>query len=307
MARQHSIAAMLPIELVCDILDTAVRVHSVGALKWTACLLLVSRDTRAWLLPAIYGVFVVRPNRYDLPWHTSSFPYPMVEATHSSGSSRQLEQLLRNPDDPRRAVIKTIIITGNIPLPTSNHPCNPWTVPLLIGADGLHASNWPLFGTKSYDGRADVVSRTRDPMVWASRYHREPAKAIRIQFQRENEWLQFIERTKERLDTNELPVHVHLQIELNYMFDRSVKPLVQLAQQLLKTRPQTRFVICTRRVAGHARAATREQLITAFAEIPRARLSWSTYFWNDPPRLRPGGHIEYLREGRDPWEAGDPL
>jgi len=307
MVSEYAIAAELPIELVRDILDTAVRVHSVGALKWTACLLLVSHDTRAWLLPAIYGVFVVRPNRYEEHRHVPTFPNPMVEATLSSGSSRQLEQMLRNPDDPRRAVIKTIIVTGNIPPPTSNQPCTPWTVPILIGADGLHAGDWPLVGTISYDGRADVVSRTHDPMVWASRYHREPAKAIRIQFQRENEWLQFIERTKERLDTNELPVHVHLQIELNYMFDRSVKPLAQLAQKLLENRPQTHFVICTRRVASHARAATREQLITAFVEIPRARLSWSTYFWDDPPRLRPGGHIEYLREGRDPWEIGDPL
>jgi len=306
MASQKSIANTLPFELVRDILDAAARVHSVRALKWTTCLLLVSRDVRIWLLPAIYGMFVVRPRISPLYSRISTYAIRMAEPTGPSGSTRQLEQMLRDPNDPRRAAVKTIIIMGSLPHRASDQQCalTPWTVPILIGTDGFPAAQWPLYGAISYAGQADINS---SPMDWSSRDHHEPTRAVRIQFIRKNAWLQYIERTHDVVDASVIPVHIHLQIELNYKFDQSVGPLAELAQRILRSRPRTHFVLCTRRIAAHARAAAREQLIVAFADIPRARLTWSTYFWDDPPRTRPSAHITYLREGRDPWEIGDPL
>ena len=310
MASQRSNATTLPFELVRDILEAAARVHSVEALKWTSCLLLVSRDVHVWLLPAIYGMFVVRPKILNLSSsHSFRYASRMAETTGPSGSTRQLEQMLRDPDDPRRAVVKTIIVMGPLPPRASDQQCAlaPWTVPVLIGTDGFLTDQWPLYGTLSYAGQADVILRPNDPMDWTATFHREPTRSVRIQALRDDEWLQFIERTHDVVDASVIPTHVHLQIELNYKFDQTVGPLAELAQRILRSRPQTRFVLCTRRIAAHARVAAREQLIVAFAEIPRARLTWSTYFWDDPPRTRPSAHITYLREGRDPWEIGDPL
>jgi len=96
----------LPLELVGQILEVAVRSHRDIDMRWAAALQLVSRATRQQLLAPLFYVFVV-----DWP----------VFGEPRSASYTMLLNLVQNPATAARAHVRHIVLVAS----TKNHPLCP--------------------------------------------------------------------------------------------------------------------------------------------------------------------------------------
>ena len=89
----------LPLELVGQILEFAVRSHRDTNMQWAAALRLVSRATQTHLLAPLFYVFVVR--------------WPVMEERHSA-SYKMLLDLVRMPATTVRAHIRHIVLISSL-------------------------------------------------------------------------------------------------------------------------------------------------------------------------------------------------